>query len=435
MRFLFCFLFVFVFLVTGCDSKAPNIRKQHVLDAVANRTPAFQKFLPADKIPSFAEDLVKEFPDVLQLKNLGTSDQGLPILAIQAGSGREHVLVYTEGSDQVGVMTMMYLAQQFAQDPYLLDALGVTWHLILAADPDAANLTGEWLKQPRKLPAWAKEHWMEPDLMRVDKEFTKGKRAAQKTFSEQLHRQDYKLIVALRDEPFSGMACVVNRLTPELAKKLSAVFRTENFLLASKEYGALLGAEQVAPGVFRWQKVDQEESSALFAEVITPLFFDPSSGSKKLSKTSVQQAAETGYREYLDTRAFVQRQYENFQKYRKSNLTLWDESIRSVLGEMPRQTLHRPDRKATESDEFAMHVQYNLRSLQLLGQLLSLMEQEVELRQRVDPELHSGVELVRNRFETIADELEEELDYAVISIQRACRIQLLSLFSLVDSLP
>ncbi|WP_320778419.1 M14 family zinc carboxypeptidase [Streptomyces sp. CRN 30] len=96
-----------------------------------------------DELARHAERLVAAHPGLLRLGAVGTSRAGRPLWLLSAGRGRRHVLTVAgaHSNEPVGGASALRLAERFALDPALLDALDCTWHLLLCLDPDGMALS------------------------------------------------------------------------------------------------------------------------------------------------------------------------------------------------------------------------------------------------------------------------------------------------------
>jgi hypothetical protein len=430
------FLLLTRFLVKSLALEPPRVGKADLFDALANRVPPFQRYLQSDELKAFAETVVQQSAGKLQLEEIGRSAKGLPIYEIQGGEGEQHVLIYAGAGHGVGSVTLMYLARELATNPLLREVLDVRWHLVLCADPDVAELSEEWNTRPRQLVYFARGVWLQPEEWKVDRIASSGATPAQEVFASLHERYPFALTIALRDEPFSGIACTANRYTPELKKELVDVFYAENFLMRTDSDSLPSGTKRVGPALYQWEKgqgpVRQE---MVAAEVMTPLFFDPKSVSNQPATSNLHIQMEKNFQKHQDLFAFANQHYEAAKPHLSEASSLWNTALSYALEEKLQEISLNPGSLSTHAEEFDLQVHYTFRSLRVLGQLLRLLEAENEAYSGIAPTaLRESLEQVRERFKQVADQLESELDYTVVSIQRATRIPLLALLALVDSI-
>src|SRR4051794_20289872 len=118
--------------------------------------PQIEVFPTVDEVLAFAGSLAADHPDRVTVREVGRSRQGDPIhlVTIATENPRGSVLVpgQPHPSEPTGMVTVMPLARRLAEAPE--QALGVDWHFIPCADPDATRLNQGWFSGP-----WTREHY------------------------------------------------------------------------------------------------------------------------------------------------------------------------------------------------------------------------------------------------------------------------------------
>jgi hypothetical protein len=129
------------------------------LAAEIDAVPDIAAFATADELTAESERLAAEFPDVLELRRVGTSGQGEPLTCLTVDGGRDadgEALVFglPHPNEPIGGLTALHLAARLAADPDLRARLGHTWRIVACIDPDGLRLNEGWLKGP-----YTREHY------------------------------------------------------------------------------------------------------------------------------------------------------------------------------------------------------------------------------------------------------------------------------------
>jgi hypothetical protein len=120
--------------------------------------PHIEAFPTVDEVLAFADRLAAAHPGRVTVREVGRSREGTPIhlLTVTATSPRGSALVVGQPhpNEPIGMATVMVLAERLAEAPEEVDALGVDWHFVPCADPDATRLNEGWFSGP-----WTREHY------------------------------------------------------------------------------------------------------------------------------------------------------------------------------------------------------------------------------------------------------------------------------------
>lgn len=115
----------------------------------------------ADSIPSLAaveaalREVAERAPGVAELRQIGCSRGGRPILALRVGEPSAPAGVVYGGphsNELIGSLTIQWLAGALADDADLRH--GLQWHLVPTVDPDAYLMNESWLHEPSSLRAY-----------------------------------------------------------------------------------------------------------------------------------------------------------------------------------------------------------------------------------------------------------------------------------------
>ncbi|MBK5305059.1 MAG: hypothetical protein JJD92_00070 [Frankiaceae bacterium] len=120
--------------------------------------PHIEAFPTVDEVLAFADRLAAEHPERVSVRDVGRSRAGdrIQLLTVAAASPRGSVLVVGQPhpNEPIGMATVMTLARRLAERPDAVDELGVDWHFVPCADPDATRLNEGWFAGP-----WTREHY------------------------------------------------------------------------------------------------------------------------------------------------------------------------------------------------------------------------------------------------------------------------------------
>jgi hypothetical protein len=120
--------------------------------------PQIEAFPTVDEVLAFADRLAAEHPDRVSVREVGRSRAGdrIQLLTVSAKASRAGVLVVGQPhpNEPIGMATVMTFAQRLVERPDAVDELGVDWHFVPCADPDATRLNEGWFAGP-----WTREHY------------------------------------------------------------------------------------------------------------------------------------------------------------------------------------------------------------------------------------------------------------------------------------
>jgi hypothetical protein len=138
-----------------------------MLDAAAliDRIPDIDRIPSMDGLLAAFRDLASQYPRLFQLRRIGTSRLGEPLLMLTAGQGPRQALLVggPHPNEPIGFLTLLQLAHQLAEDAGLRDGLGYTWNLIPCIDPDGARLNEGWYGGPLTIEHYHR-HFYRPAL-------------------------------------------------------------------------------------------------------------------------------------------------------------------------------------------------------------------------------------------------------------------------------
>lgn len=118
--------------------------------SVIDNVPDYKTFLTVDEMDESTKKLAAEFPDIVTVFEAGTSRDGHSILCIKIGEGHKNALCVgcPHPNEPIGAMSLEYFSRVLAENDELREELGFTWYLIKCIDPDGVRLNENWFKGP-----------------------------------------------------------------------------------------------------------------------------------------------------------------------------------------------------------------------------------------------------------------------------------------------
>lgn len=120
-----------------------------VLEACRS-VPPISDFPTIDELNSELSRIAMQNPDIAELRRVGTSRLGEPLMSLTISGGDANALVYAgvHPNEPIGFRTVLHLAEELVKDKSLRERLGYSWHILGCLDPDAARLNEGWYKGP-----------------------------------------------------------------------------------------------------------------------------------------------------------------------------------------------------------------------------------------------------------------------------------------------
>lgn len=120
------------------------------LREVMDRVPDSQGFLTIEELDRNTLALAEEYPQLVQVQEVGRSREGRIIRCLKIGSGSKNALLFAcpHPNEPIGAMTLDFLARELAENAQLRADMDYTWYLIKVSDPDGIALNEGWFKGP-----------------------------------------------------------------------------------------------------------------------------------------------------------------------------------------------------------------------------------------------------------------------------------------------
>lgn len=120
------------------------------IEEILRKVPAYDSFLTVDEMDQSTLALAREYPDVVQVREVGKSRWGRPILCLIIGSGSQNALMYgtPHPNEPIGAMMLEFFSRELAENEQLRRKLDYTFYIIKSSDPDGTSLNEGWFKGP-----------------------------------------------------------------------------------------------------------------------------------------------------------------------------------------------------------------------------------------------------------------------------------------------
>ena len=455
---------------------------------ILNDVPDYQVFLTVDELKASTHQLANAYPNAVEILPIGHSRQGDPIEAIKIGDGPRQALLFAmpHPDEPIGSMMLEYLSLQLAEDDVLRESLGYTWYLIKCIDPDGTRLNEGWFKGPFSIKNLARHYYRPPAYQQVAWTFPIDYKTlhfhdpmpetqALMALIEQV-RPDF--MYSLHNSGFGGVYFYIWEEAPPLYEPFHKLVESQGLPLHLGESEMPYEVEY-ASAIYKDSSITaeydylEEQTDTDPAEIITggtlsfeyarafcdpftlicemPYFYHPAindtSASDMVRRDAILQAIE----ETREDVNFLEELYDTV----KSELTVVspfrdaiEETLRTALAELAAEeswarTDPRTAEMATVAEKFDSLVIHRSDRLFGLGMFVRMLDAQTLCPWALyldhtglsakgpgvaatgeSPSLSSAREAARAAFEERAADLEAELDYTVIPIQKLVRVQL-----------
>lgn len=120
------------------------------IDEVLRNIPDYKSFYTIEELDKSTEDLVKKYPDLVEVFELGESRKGHVLNCLKIGKGKKTGLMFAcpHPNEPIGAMMLEYFSQMLCEDQKFCEELGYTWYIVKCVDPDGMKLNENWFKGP-----------------------------------------------------------------------------------------------------------------------------------------------------------------------------------------------------------------------------------------------------------------------------------------------
>jgi len=436
--------------------------------AVLHDVPDYQAFLTVDELKASTYQLANRYPNTVEVLPIGHSRQGDSIEAIRIGNGPRQALFFAmpHPDEPIGSMMLEYLSLRLAEDDALRESLGYTWHLVKCIDPDGTRLNEGWFKGPFSIENLARHYYRPPAYQQVAWTFPIDYKTlhfhdpmpetqALMALIDQV-RPDF--MYSLHNSGFGGVYFYIWEEAPPLYEPFHKLVESQGLPLHLGESERPYEIEY-ASAIYKDSSIAAEydyleqQTGTDPAEIITggtlsfeyarafcdpftlicemPYFYHPAISDTSASDMVRRNVILQAMAETKEEVSFLKGLHDAV----KSELTLSspfrdaiEETLRTTLAELAAEenwarTDPRTAEMATVAEKFDSLVIRRSDRLFGLGMFVRMLDAQVAATGE-SPPLSSARGAAKAAFEARSADLEAELDYTLVPIQKLVRVQL-----------
>lgn len=137
---------------------------------IIDQIPDYEVFMTVDELDASSRQLANEYPDIVELREIGKSRNGHPILCLVIGRGSQNALLFASPhpNEPMGCMMIEYFSKLLAENDELREELDYTWYFIKCIDCDGTRLNEGWFKAPFTLTHFWRDYYRPADYEQVE---------------------------------------------------------------------------------------------------------------------------------------------------------------------------------------------------------------------------------------------------------------------------
>lgn len=444
--------------------------------SILEDVPNYQVFLTVDELKATTHRLAEGYPNTVEILPIGHSRQGDLIDAIKIGDGPRRALLYAmpHPNEPIGSMMLEYLSLRLAKDEALRESLGYTWYLVKCIDPDGTRLNEGWFKGPFSVENYARHYYRPPAYQQVAWTFPIDYKTLHfnhpppetQALMSLIEKVRPDFMYSLHNSDSGGVYFYIWEEAPPLYKLFHKLVESQGLPLHKGESERPYEIE-FAPAIYKDNSISaeydylEEQTGMDPAEIITggtlsfeyarefcdpftliceaPYFFHPAIGdtssSDMVRRDVLLQAIEEA-REDVEL-------LKGLCDAVKSELTVpspfrdaIEETLKRSWAELVAEehwlrNNHETGKMATVAEKYDSLVLGRVGRLPQLGMFLRMLDVQIAATGK-STSLSPVSEEAKAIFEARAADLEAELDYTVVPIQKLVRVQLGSALLVAD---
>jgi hypothetical protein len=224
---------------------------------IYDNVPTWNKYLTVDEQNDASKKLAEEYPETVELMDIGKSTMGESILCLKIGEGKYNAFIhgFPNCEEPYGGNHLTYLSQALAENDEIREALDYTWYIVKCSDPDGARRNVNFQKGPLTPLNFAENYYRTPHSITPDGCFPfrygpldlNKPTAETKALMSIFDNIKISFISALHMMKWGGISFMVPHECPELYAPLQNAAKRFNVFLR-KRPGTML-----APGIMHAQ--------------------------------------------------------------------------------------------------------------------------------------------------------------------------------------
>lgn len=444
---------------------------QRLIDGI----PDYKEFLTVEEMDNSSKKLAQEFPDCVELFEMGRSRENHPLYCLKIGNGSQNALMFgcPHPNEPIGTMMLEYFSRELAQNKELRDELDYTWHIVKAWDADGTKLNEKWFKGPYTLYNYSRNFFRPAGHQQVDWTFPIDYKNLHfhdtipetKAMMSLIERTRPKFIYSLHNAGFGGVYWYITEETKEIYDAMREAAKKQGVPLNLGEPEAPycvayspaiyqnLGIQQNYDYLEKYGVEHPEDSikagtcSSDYAQNLCgsftlltelPYFYDKRINDLSEAGITRREAVLISLDNSEEADKFIKSTLDISIKYMKKNnpfrLALEAFTDNAERNEAERKMVkENPDfaRKATVAEEFDNLLVTKFYKMLSYGLLVRANESELQnmaASNEDDKEkkeaLTRAFKLAEDRLKALSVELEEKIHYEVVPIKKLVAIQL-----------
>lgn len=197
-----------------------------IIDDVISSIPEYKEFLTVDEMDASSKKLAEEFPDTVELFEMGRTRDNHPLYCLKIGNGSNNGLMFgcPHPNEPIGAMMLEFFTRELAENKELRDELDYTWYIVKSWDADGTRLNEKWFKGPYTLHNYARNFFRPAGHQQVDWTFPIDYKNLHfhdtipetKAMMDLIDKIRPKFIYSLHNAGFGGVYWYISRETREI---------------------------------------------------------------------------------------------------------------------------------------------------------------------------------------------------------------------------
>lgn len=212
-----------------------------LIDDVIQRVPDYKEFLTVEEMDNSSKKLAQEFPDVVELFEIGRTRDDHPLYCLKIGNGSNNGLMFgcPHPNEPIGAMMLEYFTRELAENEELREKLDYTWYIIKSWDADGTKLNEDWFKGPYTLYNYSRNFFRPAGHQQVDWTFPIDYKNLHfhdsipetKAMMNLIDHIKPKFIYSLHNAGFGGVYWYISREVPEIYDDMRNAAKKQNIPL------------------------------------------------------------------------------------------------------------------------------------------------------------------------------------------------------------
>ena len=139
-------------------------------EALLKNIPDYKTFLTVEEMSKSSRALSQQYPDVVELMEIGRTRDNAPLECLKIGNGKHVGLMFgcPHPNEPIGAMMLEYLSEALAKDAALRKDMDYTWYIIKVWDVDGTKLNENWFKGPYTIYNYSRNFFRPAGHQQVD---------------------------------------------------------------------------------------------------------------------------------------------------------------------------------------------------------------------------------------------------------------------------